>query len=158
MVNDVKDLKRLGLLPLLLALLVVSCLAQDADDDSPDDGASLRATATLWLAFDGQGAANVNLDVPKGPQSWDALRGSLAQALHCPVNHLNNPSDPASTFTSIPKQWTAAQRNRYLKQLAQISQRRLTGKCDAVLARRQGLTSGDIDYAPFAAELAGAGA
>jgi len=158
MVNDVKDLKWLGLLPLLLALLAVSCLAQDVDDDSPDDGASFRATATLWLAFDGQGAANVNLAVPKAPQSWDALRGSLAQALRCPVDHLNNPSDPASTFTSIPKEWTAAQRERYLKQLAQINQRRLTGKCDAVLARRRGLTSGDIDYAPFAAELAQAGA
>ena len=114
--------------------------------------------ATLFLAFDSQGAAKVNLDLAKSPQSWDALRGSLAQALHCPVEHLNNPSDAANTFTSIPKGWTESQRNRYLKQLAQINQRTLTGTCDAVLVRRQGVMSGELDYAAFAAELARNGA
>jgi Zn-dependent protease with chaperone function len=143
---------------LLLALLALSCMAQDSNDESPDDGADFRTTATLWLAFDGQGAANVNLDLPKRPQSWDELRSSLGQALHCPVGQLNNPGDDGRGLTSLPKEWTASQRNRYLKQLAQINQRRLTGKCDAVLARRQGVTTGEIDYAPFAAEVARAGA
>jgi hypothetical protein len=76
---------------LLLALLALSCMAQDSNDESPDDGADFRTTATLWLAFDGQGAANVNLDLPKRPQSWDELRSSLGQALHCPVGQRRCP-------------------------------------------------------------------
>ena len=142
---------RKRVLTLMLALLALACMAQDSDDVSPDDGADFRTTATLWLAFDGQGTANVNLDLSKGPQSWDQLRSSLAQALRCPVDQLDNPSNDGRGLTSLPKEWTSSQRGRYLKQLAQINQRRLTGKCDAVLARRQGVTSGEIDYGPVAA-------
>lgn len=149
----IRYLRLLFLLPLILAAL--TCAALDIDDD--DDAANFQTSVTLSLDYDSQGSVSVNLDLPGNPKSWEPLRTTLAQALHCPLDRLSNPTSSAES-TRLPDNWTTAQRARYLKQIFKFNQRRLTGKCDSALSRQGGVLQGDIVYAPFAAELARTGA
>ncbi|MGO9084417.1 MAG: M48 family metalloprotease [Candidatus Sulfotelmatobacter sp.] len=142
-----------------LALLVIAaaavCSAQDADDDAAPDAASdFGTTASLSLSFDKEGSVEVNLGLPEAPPSLDALHHTLAHALHCAGGKLDNSVGFENAFTSLPSTWTGAQRDRYLAAMAKLKQKNLTGKCTAVLARREGVLEGDFDYGPFAAELA----
>jgi Zn-dependent protease with chaperone function len=140
----------------VVTLAALACLGQDSDDDGPDDFGGGRA-ATLSLHFDRAGTVDVSLDLPGNPPSADALRSTLAQALHCPGGALNHPDGFGLGLSSFPENWTAQQRERYQKQIAKFNQRRLTGKCSSVLAQQDGVLQADFDYSAFAAELQRAG-
>jgi Zn-dependent protease with chaperone function len=139
------------LLPCLL-ILAATGVAQDADDLSPDDYDPARV-ATLSLQFDRQGSLDASLDLPSNAASSQAMQSALTQALHCPANALAHPSAFENRFSEFQKNWTAAQRERYQQQMEKFNERRWTGKCDAALARHDGLVEGDFDYSAFAAEL-----
>ena len=140
----------------LLALTALAALAQDSDDDSAEDFDAGRV-ATLSLDFDRQGTLGATLDLPEAPASSEAVQNALAQALHCPANALSHPSGFENRISEFQKKWTAAQRERYQKQMAKFNERRWTGKCNAALARQDGILRGDFDYSALAAELRRAG-
>lgn len=140
-----------GWLPLAMLFLALQCPAQDYDD--ADDDMYPGAGATMSLAFENRGAVSVDLTLPTAPASWDSLRSTLAQALDCSADSLRNPQTSAQEAASTRNGWTAAQRDRYLKQLATFDQRSLRGHCPSALAYREGVSQGDIDLAPFANEV-----
>ena len=158
---SVKACVPIRFLALLIILAASVCGAQDAQDDdddaAPDAGSDFRAAASLSLNFDKGGSVEINLGLPEPPPSLDGLQHTLAQALHCPGGKLDNSVGFENAFNSLPSKWTGAQRERYLAAMALLKKKNLTGRCTAVLARREGVLEGDFDYGPFAAELARAG-
>ena len=141
---------RSWILPALL-FLSLYCSAQDYDDN--DDTMYPGAGATMSLAFEDHGAANVDLGLPGAPPSWDSLRSTLAQALHCPADSLRNLQTATQEGAGARSGWTAAQGDRYLKALAKADQRSLQGHCQSVLTRQAGVSQGELDLAPLADEL-----
>lgn len=137
------------LLPCLMILCVACALAQDADDD-PAMFAS-GSTAQLWLNFDQKGDVNARLYLQEGSDSSEQLAGLLAQSLHCQASSFTHPAGYPQT--SLPKNWSPAQRERYQKQIDEYSQRELSGNCQRVLARQKGVLQGDFDYSSLASEL-----
>jgi Zn-dependent protease with chaperone function len=140
--------------PALLVLAALTCAAQDFDDD--DDAAGFQTAATLWLRFDSQGVVDVSLDLPAIPKDWEPLRTTLAQALHCNANALNNPTPRG--MSTLPETMTATQRERYQKQISKWNQRRLTGKCNVAASGQDSVLQADMAFAPFAAQLLQSGA
>lgn len=133
----------------LMILCALYAMAQDADDDSYEiDGGG---AAQLWLNFDQQGNVNARLYLQEAPESSNQLATSLAQSLHCPAAALTHPAGYPQN--SLPKNWSAAQRERYQKQLDEYRQRELSGNCPHVLARQEGVLQGDFDYSSVASEL-----
>jgi len=155
--DSVKALVRTRILPLLASLLVAATAVCSAQNDDDDAWADSEKTATLSLRFDKEGSVEADLSLPNVSPSWEALRSRLAQALHCPGGKLNDRVRFEDASSSLPSSWTTARREKCLAMMARINQRRLEGDCTAVLARRQGVFEGDIDYGPFAAQLAQAG-
>ena len=136
-------------LPCVVILCAVCVIAQESDDDSPnfDNG----STASLWLNFDRRGNLDANLNLQDASESSDQLANLLAQSLHCQPSAFTHPAGYPQT--SLPKNWSPAQRERYEKQLEEYSQRQLSGRCPLVLARQGGVLQGDIDYSSLAADL-----
>jgi Zn-dependent protease with chaperone function len=135
----------------LLLLATLPCVAADGADDD-DDPAEFSQSAGLSLQFDKHGVAEVDLALPKAPVSWDGIRTSLAQALHCSPAAFSTPGLD-QFYAEIPKAWTGAQRERYVHQVEKANQRQLTGKCATVLQHRNAVFDTNIDYSSFAAEL-----
>jgi len=136
----------------LLVIVVASlCSAQDYDDDDAPD---LHATAVLSLTFDKEGSVEANLSLPEAPASWNELRSMLARALNCAGGQLNDSVGFENLSGSLSTAWSSAQREEYLARMTRINQKRLTGSCTAVLARYEGMLEGNMDYGPFAAQLA----
>src|SRR5579862_3458563 len=131
-------------------VIAVCAIAQDADDDDPANFAS-GSTARLWLNFDQQGDVNARLYLQEGSDSADQLASLLAQSLHCQASSFTHP--PGYPQASLPKNWSPAQRERYQKQIDEYSQRELSGNCQRVLARQEGVLQGDFDYSSLASEL-----
>ena len=137
------------LLPCLMILCAVCAVAQDSDDDDSPNLAS-GGVAQLWLNFDQQGSVNARMYLPEG-ESSDQLGSLLAQSLHCQTSAFTHPGGYPQA--SLPKNWSPAQRNRYQKQLDEYRQRELSGTCQKVLARQEGVLQGDFDYSSVASEL-----
>lgn len=74
-------LRRSSLCLLLLAALV--SVAQDSSDDDSDGYTGVENLATLSLSFDSQGSVDATLDLSNKAESMEALRTTMAQALHC---------------------------------------------------------------------------
>ena len=138
------------LLPCLVMVIAVCAVAQDSDDDDFPDPAD-GSIASLWLNFDRQGNVNASLNLQDGSESSDQLASLLAQSLHCQGSAFTHPNRYPQT--ALPKNSSAAQRERYQKQLEEYSHRQLSGRCPLVLARGDGVLQGDIDYSSLAAEL-----
>jgi STE24 endopeptidase len=135
-------------LPCLVVVIAVCAMAQDADDSDEFDGGG---GAQLWLNFDQQGNVNARLYLQEAAESSDQLASLLAQSLHCQASAFTHPAGYPQA--SLPKNWSAAQRERYQKQIDEYRQRELTGNCPHVLARQEGVLQGDIDYSALASEL-----
>ena len=144
----------LFLLALAAALLPV-CAAQDYDDYLEEDSAEVVTPADLTLRFDNDGGAHVDLNLPQKPTSWELIRATLAQAIHCPVSRLAAPASPESDWLTAPamRHWSVQQRARHIQQVADFNQRRLIAQCPGVLAKHGYELDGTLDYAPLAEEL-----
>src|SRR5690348_9158131 len=101
--------------PVVFALLVMSVLshAQDYNESDNDDETSPQ-TAELYLRFDKQGGANVDLTIGEKPQDWDKIRDGLATSLHCPAHHFRSPAIDSYVVKGID-QWPPTKREEYLR-------------------------------------------
>lgn len=132
-----------------MILIAVCAMAQDTDNDSDEfDGGG---AAQLWLNFDQHGNVHARLYLQDALESPNQLPVLLAQSLHCPASALTHPAGYPQG--SLPKNWSAAQRERYQKQLDEYRLRELSGNCPHVLARQEGVLQGDFDYSRVASEL-----
>jgi Zn-dependent protease with chaperone function len=138
------------LLPGLLVLIALSAPAQDDSDDLDLGVSTAEAPANLWLNFDRQGAVDVRLSLPEDLPVSDSLADLLGQVFHCRAGAVVHPAN--EWMASASKNWSAARRERYQKQVTQMQQRQLQANCNAIAAR-DGVLQADFDYSAVIAEL-----
>jgi Zn-dependent protease with chaperone function len=143
--------QRRYLLACLLILIAVPLLAQDDDEDVPED-AGVEAPASLTLNFDRQGGVDVSLSLPDTDKTSDTLPGVLAQTLHCPIGAVHHP-DTSARVEEYQKNWSAARREKFRKQMEQYNRRQFQGRCDAALTRNDHVFQGDFDWSALTMQL-----
>ncbi|MGA3091413.1 MAG: M48 family metalloprotease [Terriglobales bacterium] len=140
--------------PLALLFVALQCAAQDYDDGGDDDDAGYGDSGALMsLDFEARGAVNINLTLPAAPASWDSLRSTLAEAVHCSSANLHHRQTATQAAELFRKNWTATERDRYRTQLEKADQRSLEGHCPSALTYQGGVSEGAIDLTLFQAEL-----
>lgn len=143
--------QRRCLLACLLILLAIPVFAQDDDEDAPED-TTVEFPASLTLSFDHQGSVNVTLSLPDTDKTSDSLPQVLAQTLHCPVGAIQHP-DTSVGASEYQKNWSAARREKFRKQMEQYNRRQYRGRCDGTLARDDLVLQGDFDWSALITEL-----
>ncbi|HKW17163.1 MAG TPA: M48 family metalloprotease [Terriglobales bacterium] len=126
--------------------------AQDYDDDD----ATASNSARLSLRFDKQGVATVNLWVTKAPENWDPIRVGLATALDCPQQNFHSP-ETTGYSNRVANRLAPANREQYLRSLAEYYSKQLNASCDSVLRWDGFSRSGNLDLSPVQAPLAQSG-
>lgn len=142
--------QRRCLLACLLILLAVPLFAQD-DDEVPEES-GVEAPASLTLNFDRQGGMHVSLSLPDTDKTSGSLPQVLAQTLHCPVGAIHHP-DRSADVAEYQKNWSAARREKFRKQMAEFNRRQFQGQCESVLARNDHILQGDFDWSALMTEL-----
>jgi Zn-dependent protease with chaperone function len=143
------------LAPLLLLLLSLLGHAQDYGDPDDDDTEE-AGSASLSLRFDRLGGAQVNFGLPERPNNWEAIRASVAAALHCPEQRFVAPELSTRTQEAMDG-WTAARRDSYLRFFADCRRRELSANCSAVLGWNRFAREGSFDLSTVASLLRQAG-
>lgn len=133
-------------------LLLAACTGAQEDDSLFGDN-DADAPAVLSLTFDHQGGLQASLSLPQSATNSDALPTLLARSLHCPQQALGRPDSPEYGFPDLQKNWSAARRERYRKQMADFNRRLLSGHCSQALVQHDQLLSGDFDFTAVIPEL-----
>ena len=136
--------------PGLLVLIALFAPAQDDGDDLALGISTAEAPANLWLNFDRQGAVDIRLSLPEDVPASDSLADLLGQVFHCRAGAVVHPAN--EWMASASKNWSAARRERYQKQIAQAQQRQLQANCNA-MAEHDGVLQADFDYSAVIREL-----
>ena len=135
-----------AVLSLILLVLSMHVYAQDYDSDNDDsDG---PPSPELSLHFDKQGSAAIRLNLVEKPDNWDKIRSSLASVLHCPEQRFHSPSTNLPNSPALNR-WSAAERESYLRALANYNSRQLMANCDSVLPWNSRGREGDLDLSPL---------
>ncbi len=138
------------LILIFVVLFASAALAQDPDDLPEDWGA--ESPATLSLSFDRQGGVDINFNVAQNSIDVDAITDVLARFLHCASRDFHHPEEPGLTAYE-QKNWSAARRERYRKQLADFNRRQIIGHCQGSLTQNEEVWKGDFDWSSLATRL-----
>src|SRR5215470_14558830 len=117
-------MERNGLGPLFLFLLVLSSVVHGQDYDDEEDDSIEPGTGVLSLQVEPAGAATITLQLPDRPETWDAIRKSLATALRCPEQRFG-PPDLTSRTEQMINRWPADRRESYLQSLEEAKSKEL---------------------------------
>ncbi len=135
----------------LLMLIVAVGRGTSQDDEADESEASGTKWATLAIDLSRRGDAHLDLYLPQKPDSQEALRAALGQALHCSATQFASPQPEYSDRlrrTMSAKQW-----ERYRSSIDEATQKRLIGNCTGVLATDGWIEQGSLEMAPLAEAL-----